>query len=161
MHYYLMHTESGLLEGAMRVVFALIICCAAGYAQAKSIYAYKSVHSDGTVSYSDTRPAAGESVERVTISPSSAAIEQQGAQRVQQMDTAAKTLEKQRSGAAQAKSDYQKRVNEARQELTDAERNLVTVEQSKKSASPERIKAARKRISLARQKLREVQSAGP
>jgi primase-polymerase (primpol)-like protein len=137
------------------------MCLAAALSQAQSIHAYKSVHTDGTVSYSDTRPAVSTSVEKLTIIQDSAAIEQQGKQRVQQMDAAAKTLEEQRAGQAEATREYQKQLNVARQELSEAERHLVSVQQSKKNATSERVAAAQQRVQLARRKLREVQSAAP
>jgi hypothetical protein len=97
----------------------------------------------------------------MTIHQNSAAIEQQGAQRVQEMDAAGKELEKQRAGDTDARRKYQSRVAEARQEVADAENYLVTAQQSKKHATPERIADAEERVRLARQRLREVQTAGP
>lgn len=145
----------------MRVVLALLLCSAATCSLAQSIYAYKSVHSDGTVSYSDTQPVTRESVEKMNINQGSAAIEQQGEQRKQEMDAAGKELEKQRVGDSDAKRKYQSRVDQAREEVASAERNLVTAQQSKKHATPERIADAKEHLRLARQRLREVQSAGP
>ncbi len=95
------------------------------------------------------------------IQQNSAAIEQQGAQRMQEIDAATKRLEKQRADEAEARRKYQTILAEARQEVTDAERNLSSTQQSKKSATAERIGLAEQRVRLARQRLREVQSAGP
>lgn len=145
----------------MRVVLALVMCSAAACSLAQSIHAYKSVHGDGSVSYSDTRPVTQGSVEEMSIYQNSAAIEQQGAQRMQEMDAIGKKLEEQRASDLDAKREYQSRVAEARQEVVEAERNLATTQQSKKAATPERIADAQERVQLARRRLREVQSAGP
>jgi hypothetical protein len=84
----------------MRVFFALLLWFYAAGCLAESIHAYKSVHTDGTVSYSDTRPASAESVTEVNVYQESAATEEQGKQRMQEMDAATKRLEKQRAGAS-------------------------------------------------------------
>ena len=145
----------------MRVLFGLLIGFFAAGSLAESIHAYKSVHTDGVVSYSDTRPADAESVTEVKVYRDSAAIEQQGSQRMQELTAASKALEKQDAEKAAAKRKYQSRVAEAREEVSDAERYLVTAQQSKKHATPERIAGAEERLRLAKQGLREVQRAGP
>ncbi|NCF80382.1 MAG: hypothetical protein GWP74_02115 [Proteobacteria bacterium] len=144
----------------MRVFFALLLWLSAAGCLAESIYAYKSVHTDGTVSYSDTRPASAKSVTEVNVYQESAATEEQGKQRMQEMDAATKRLEKQRADAAAARKKYDKRVAEARREVTDAQRGLTTAQQSKKHATPERIALAEQRVRLARQRLREIETAG-
>ncbi len=144
----------------MRVVLALLIWSAAASCLAEPMHAFKAVHADGTVSYSDTRPETATTVEKMDIQQDSAAIEQQGAQRMQEIDTATKRLEKQHADEAQARHKRQTLLAEARQEVTDAERNLSSAQQSKKSATAERIGLAEQRLRLARQRLREVQSAG-
>lgn len=145
----------------MRGILAFVLCTASAWSIAQSIYAYKSVHTDGAVTYSDTRPAAGRAVERVPIYQGSAAIEQQGKLRVQQMDAIGKELEKQRAGDAQARRDHESRLADAREEVAAAERGLALAQQSKKNASPERIAAAEQHLKLARQRLREAQSSAP
>jgi chromosome segregation ATPase len=125
------------------------------------MHAFKAVHADGTVNYSDTRPEAAPTVEKLDIQQNSAAIERQGAQRMQEIDTATEGLKKQQADEAQARRKYQTSLAEARQEVTDAERHLSSTQQSKKHATPERIGLAEQRVRLARQRLREVQSAGP
>jgi hypothetical protein len=156
----------------MRVFFALLLWLSAAGCLAESIHAYKSVHTDGTVSYSDTRPASAKSVTEVNVYQESAATEEQGKQRMQEMDAATKRLEKQRADAATkrlekqradaaaARKKYDKRVAEARREVTDAQRGLTTAQQSKKHATPERIALAEQRVRLARQRLREIETAG-
>jgi outer membrane protein TolC len=145
----------------MRVVLAFLMWSAAASCIAQRTYTFKSVHADGTVGYSDTRPETATTVEKIDIQQNSAAIEQQGAQRMQEIDAASKRLEGQRADEAQARRKYQSALAEARQEVSDAERNLSSSRQSKKSATPERIGLAEQRVRLARQRLREVQSAGP
>ena len=144
----------------MRVVLVLLMWFFATCSLAQSIHAYKSVHTDGVVSYSDTRPAEAESVTEVKIYQDSAAIEQQGKKRIQELDAAPSELEKQRADEAAARREYDRRVAEARQEVIDAKRGLVTAQQSKKSATPERIGLAQQRVRLAEFRLREVQRAG-
>ncbi len=145
----------------MRVVFGLLIGFFATGCLAQSIHAYKSVHTDGAVSYSDTRPADAESVTEVKVYRDSAAIEQQGSQRMQEMNAATKAGEKQRAEEAAAQRKYQSRVAEAREEVSAAERYLVTAQQSRKHATPERIAEAQDHLRLAKQRLREVKRAGP
>ena len=145
----------------MRVLFGLFIGFFATSCLAQSIHAYKSVHTDGAVSYSDTRPTDAESVTEVKVYHESAAIEQQGSQRMQEMNAATKAGEKQRAEEADARRKHDSRVAAARQEVTDAERHLVTAQQSKRHATPERIAAAQERLGLAKQGLREAQRAGP
>ena len=144
----------------MRVIFILLMWSAAASCFAQSIHLFKSVHADGTVSYSDTRPETATTVEKMDIQQNSAAIERQGTQRMQEIDTATERLEKQQADEAQARRKYQTSLAEARQEVADAERNLSSTQQSKKHATPERIGLAEQRVRLARQRLREVQSAG-
>jgi Domain of unknown function (DUF4124) len=144
----------------MRSLLALSLCAASAGSLAQSIYAYKSVHTDGTVTYSDTRPATGAPVEQLRIQQNSAAIEQQGAQRVQQMDANAKELEKKRAADAEAQRKREDALAKARQEVADAERFLTSVLQSKKNATPERMHAAREQLRLAREHLQQVQSGG-
>ena len=145
----------------MRVVLAFLMWSAAASCIAQSIHLFKSVHADGTVGYSDTRPETATTVEKMDIQQNSAAIERQGAQRMQEFDTATERLEKRHADEAQARRKYQTSLAEARQEVADAERNLSSTQQSKKSATPERIGLAEQRVRLARRRLREVQSAGP
>lgn len=145
----------------MRVILAFLMWSAAVGCIAQSIHLFKSVHADGTVGYSDTRPETATTVEKIDIQQNSAAIEQQGSQRMQEIETATKRLEKQRADEAQARRKYQTALAEARQEVSDAERNLSSARRSKKSATPERIGLAEQRVRLARRRLREVQSAGP
>ena len=145
----------------MRVVLAILMWSVAASCIAQRTYTFKSVHADGTVSYSDTRPETATTVEKMDIQHNSAAIERQGAQRMQEIDTETKRLEKQQADEAQARRKYQSALAEARQEVSDAERNMTSARQSKKSATPERIGLAEQRVRLARQRLREVQSAGP
>ena len=145
----------------MRVLLAFLMWSAAASCIAQRTYTFKSVHADGTVGYSDTRPETATTVEKIDIRQDSAAIEQQGAQRSQEIDAARKHLEKQRADEMQAGRKYQTALAEARKEVSDAERNLSTAQQSKKNATPERIGLAEQRVQLARRRLREVQSAGP
>ena len=152
----------------MRVVLALLIWCVAASCLAEPMHAFKAVHADGTVSYSDTRPETATTVEKLDIQQNSAASERQGAQRMQEIDTATERLKKQQADEkkqqadeAQARRKYQTSLAEARQEVTDAERHLSSTQQSKKHATPERIGLAEQRVRLARQHLRKVQSAGP
>jgi len=145
----------------MRLVLALLIWSAAASVFAQSGHAYKSVQPDGSVSYSDTRPENADSVERVTIYQNSAAIEEQGKQRVQEMRSIGERLAKERADDAQARGEYQSRLAEARQEVADAERGLAITRQSRKNATAERIGLAEERVQLARRRLREVQGAGP
>ncbi len=145
----------------MRVLLAFLMWSAAASCIAQRTHTFKSVHADGTVGYSDTRPETATTVEKIDIRQNSAAIEQQGAQRVQEIDAARKGLEKQRADEMQARRKYQTALAEARKEVSDAERNLSTTQQSKKNATAKRIGLAEQRVQLARRRLREVQSAGP
>jgi DNA repair exonuclease SbcCD ATPase subunit len=145
----------------MRVIFILLMWSAAASCIAQSMHLFKSVHADGTVGYSDTRPETATTVEKMEIQQNSTAIEQQGAQRMQEIESASKRLEKQRADEAQARRKYQTVLAEARQEVSDAERDLTTTQQSKKSATAERIGLAEQRVRLAHQRLREVQSTAP
>ena len=145
----------------MRLVFALLMWAVAASIVADSGRAYKSVNPDGSVSYSDTRPATAVSVEEMTADQNSAAIEQQGKQRVQETRSIGERLEKERADEAQARREYQARLAEARHQVADAERYLVATRQSRTNATPKFIGLAEERVRLARRHLREVQSAGP
>jgi len=144
----------------MRLVLALLIWSVVASVVAESGRAYKSVQPDGSVSYSDTRPETAASVEEMTIDRNSAAIEEQGKQRVQEMSSIGERLAKERADEARARREYQARLAEARQEVADAERGLVTALESRKHATLERIALAEQRVQLARRRLRDVQSAG-
>lgn len=145
----------------MRVALAFCLLFAAGGCLAESVHYYKSVHDDGTVTYSDTRPRSASSVEEVNVTQDSAAIEQQGQQRMKEMEAASKRLDEEQARQAESRSKYQARLAQAREELTEAERNLSVTRQSKHNATPERIGDAEERIRLARKRLKEVQNAGP
>ena len=145
----------------MRMVVAFLMWSLAASVVAGSGRAYKSVNADGSVSYSDTRPATAVSVEKMAIFQNSAAIEEQGRQREQELSSIGERLAQERADEAQARREYQTRLADVRQEVADAERNLVTAQQSRKNATPERIGLAEQRVHLARRRLREVQSAGP
>jgi TolA-binding protein len=144
----------------MRVVVTVLMWFAAASCLAQSIHAYKSVHADGTVSYSDTRPAAAESVTEVRVYQDSAATEQQGNERMRELNAKSKELEKQHRDEVDARRNYESRVAAARQDVSDAQRTLETTRGSKKAATPERIGLAEEHVRLAKQRLREVQSAG-
>ena len=141
----------------MRSLLTVFLCTASAGSLAQSIYAYKSVHTDGSVTYSDTRPASDAAVEQVQIYQGSAAIEQQGEERVKQMDAIGKELEKQRTADAEEQRKREKEIAKARQEVADAERFLTSVLQSKKNATPQRMRAAREQLRLARERLQQVQ----
>ena len=126
----------------MRVLLAFLMWSAAASCIAQRTHTFKSVHADGTVGYSDTRPETATTVEKIDIRQNSAAIEQQGAQRLQEIDTARKRLEKQRADEMQARRKYQTALAEARTEVSEAERNLSTAQQSKKNATPRWAHAA-------------------
>lgn len=145
----------------MRVVFGFLIWICASGSLAQSVHLYKSVHADGTVSYSDTQPADAESISKVKVYQDGAAVEQGGAQRLQELEAASTALDKKNAELAAAQRKYQSRLAEARGEVSDAERYLVTAQQSKKHATPERIEEAQTRLRLAKQGLGEVQRAGP
>jgi hypothetical protein len=145
----------------MRVALALLIWFSAASCLAQSIHHYKSVHGDGTVSYSDTRPADDQSVTEVNVYQGSATSEQQGAERMRELDATIKAIDKKNAEEAAARRKYQGRLSEAREEVGDAQRFLVTTQQSKKHATPERIDEAENRLRLANQRLREVERAGP
>ncbi len=145
----------------MRVLLAFLMWSAAASCIAQRTHTFKSVHADGTVGYSDTRPETATTVEKIDIRQDSAAIEQQGAQRMQEIDAARKRLEKQRADEMQARRKYQTALAEARKEVSDAERNLSTAQKSKRNATPERIGLAEQRVQLARRRLRQLQSTGP
>ncbi len=145
----------------MRLILVVLMWSAAASVFAQSGHAFKSVDADGTVSYSDTRPATAASVEEINIGGDSTAIEEQGQQRVQELNAVSERIAKERADEAQTRRAYQTRLAEARQEVAEAERNLVSTRQSRKHATPERIALAEQRVHLARRRMREVQSAGP
>ena len=145
----------------MRSVLVPVFWCICGPCLAQSIHAYKSVHGDGSVTYSDTRPASASSVESIRVPGTDAAIVEQGQQRMQEMDAIAEGLEKQRDQDAKSRREYRSRLDDAHQAVRDAEAFLASVVASKKSATPERIELAEQKVRLARQRLREVQRAGP
>jgi len=145
----------------MRVVFGFLMWICASGSLAQSVHLYKSVHGDGSVSYSDTQPADAESITEVKVHQDGAATEQGGAQRLQELEAASKTLDKKNAEQAAAQRKYQSRLDEARAEVSAAEGYLVTTQQSRKHATPERVEDAQTRLRMAKQRLREVQRAGP
>lgn len=145
----------------MRLVAVLAIFCICGPSFAQSIHAYKSVHADGGVTYSDTRPASASSVETIRVPRTDPATVEEGRQRKQGMDAAAERLAKQRDDAAAARGKNETRLAKARQAVRDAEAFLASVMDSKKHATPERIGLAERKLRLARQQLREAERAGP
>lgn len=145
----------------MRSIVALFLGFATAACLAESIHAYKSVHADGTVSYSDTRPQSASSVQTVEIRQTEEAILDQGEKRKQQMQAIGEQLDDERAEQSKARIEYQSRLAEARKELRDAQRNLDITLESKKNATPERIGLAEERIELARKRLREVEASRP
>jgi hypothetical protein len=145
----------------MRVVLALCLLGPAFGCFAQSTHYYKSVHDDGAVAYSDTKPRSASSVEQVNVQQGGAGTEQQGQQRLDELSAASKRLDEEKARDAESRSKYQSRLAQARQEVADAERHLSTTRQSKHNATPERIDTAEERVRLARMKLKEVQSAAP
>lgn len=128
---------------------------------AGSIHAYKSVHADGIVSYSDTRPDSASSVTSVSIPGTDPATVEQGQKRRQEMESIARDLEQQREEQSKVRRAYASRRAEAQREVAAAERSLASVYQSKHNATQERIELAEETLRLARQRLREVEKAGP
>ena len=145
----------------MRSIVALVSLLGSVACSAETIHAYKAVHADGTVSYSDTRPGTASSIETLSIPQSDASISEQGEQRKQQMQSAGKQLDEQRATQAEARREYESRLAEARKEVRDAERVLDDTVNSKKNATAERVAIAEERLAIARKKLREVERAGP
>ena len=145
----------------MRSILALALSLGSAVCIAESIHAYKSVHADGTVSYSDTRPASAMSVQTIEILQTEGSVLDQGEQRQQQMQDVGKQLDEQRADESEAKRAYETRLAEARKELREAEHHLDTTLNSRKNATPERMASAEERLELARKKLREVERAGP
>lgn len=145
----------------MRVALALCLMLPPLGCLAQSVHYYKSVHDDGTVTYSDTRPRSASTVEQVKVYQGSAAVEQQGQQRMKELEAAGKRLDEQQAGEAKTRGEYQARLDEARREVADAQRSLAITRQSKHNATPERIGLAEERVRLARKHLKEVQNAGP
>lgn len=145
----------------MRLVAVLVSLGIGGPCFAQSIHAYKSVHGDGGVTYSDTRPASASSVETIRVPRTDPAIVEEGRQRKQELDAAAERLAKQRDEAAATRRQNETRLAKARQAVRDAEAFLASVMNSKRYATPERIGLAEQQLRLARQQLREAERAGP
>lgn len=145
----------------MRSMVAFVLVLGSGVCVADSIHAYKSVHDDGTVSYSDTPPQSPSSVQTIELLRTEESTVTQGEQRKQQMQEAGKQLDEQRAEQSKARSEYESKLAEARKELRDAERNLDSTLNSRKNATPERMASANERVELARKRLREVESAAP
>ncbi len=145
----------------MRVFLVIFIWSISACCFAQTMHLFKSVHADGTVGYSDTRPASAASVQEMDIPRANAAIEQQGKQRMQELNATNKHIDEQQAEAAKARREYQDRLTQAQKWVRDTERNLATARQSKKNATAEYIGNWEERVRLARQHLREVQSAGP
>ncbi len=141
----------------MRPVLLLASLLWVGSLSAQSTHLYKSVHADGTVTYSDSRPAGQGEVTEMNVHSGGDDVEQQGAKRMDEMRAASKSLEERRAAEAEARSKREKEIAEARQEVAEAERNLVTTQRSKHNATPDRIATAEERVRLARQRLKEVQ----
>lgn len=145
----------------MRLVPVLVIWCICGPCFAQSIHAYKSVHGDGSVTYSDTRPASVSSVETIRVPGTDAAVVEAGQKRKQEMDAIAERLAKQRDEDAEVRRKYESRLADAREAVRSAEASLASILESKKSATQERIALAEQKLKLARKQLRDVQRAGP
>jgi hypothetical protein len=145
----------------VRPIIALLIWSASVCSVAQSIHLYKSVHADGTVSYSDTRPRSAASVTEMSVPRTDSGIVNQGQLRQQEMETIGNDLEKQRGEKVEARRKYESLLAQARQEVSSAEQNLAITRQSKHNATEERIGLAEQRLNLAHQRLREVQNAGP
>ena len=145
----------------MRSILALVLFAASQVCFAASIHAYKAVHSDGTVSYSDTWPGTASSVQTIAIPQTGDSTLEQGERRKQQMQDAGKQLDEQRAAESKARREYQAQLAQARQEVSDAERHLYETRNSKKNASAERTATAKQRLDLARKKLQELERAGP
>lgn len=145
----------------MRIVFALCLLLPAAGVPAQVPHYYKSVHGDGTVTYSDTRSGLEGPVETISVPHDDGAVLEQGQQRLDEIRAAGEDLEKQRGEGTTARSDYEKKVAQAREEVAEAERDLQGVLQSKRSATPYRIGIAEERLELARKKLREIEHGGP
>jgi peptidoglycan hydrolase CwlO-like protein len=145
----------------VRLIIAVLLWSVSVGALAQSVHLFKSVHADGTVSYSDTRPASASSVTEMSVPQTDAGIVNQGRQRQKEMEAIGNDLEKQRAQKAESRRKYENRLAQARREVGDAERNLATTRASKHNATEERIGLAEQRLALARQRLREVQNAGP
>ncbi len=152
---------AGYRYDSVRLIFALLLCGLCGGAIAASIHAYKAVHADGTVSYSDTRPESAQSVTSVNVPGSDSARLEEGEQRKQEMRDIGKQLEEQRAQEAKQQGERAERLAEARREVVEAERNLANTRQSKRSATPERIRLAEERLQLARRRLRQIEGGAP
>ena len=119
------------------------------------------MHADGTIGYSDTWPKSASSVEKMNVPQTNPAIEQQGQQRMQELDAVTKLNEEQQAEQSKTRQAYQDRLAAAQKWVRETEQNLARARQSKKNATPEYIGIWEERVKLARQNLREVQSAGP
>lgn len=142
-------------------ILAVLLCVLSFAAAAEPMHLYKSVHADGTVSYSDAPPPSAGSVTTMKIPKTDAALLNEGERRTKEMEAIGKDLEKQRAEQAAARRKHENRLAEARREVAEAEWNLNITRQSKHNATPERIGLAEQRVRLARQRLREVEGARP
>ena len=145
----------------MRLFLALFIWSLSACCLAESIHAFKAVHADGTVSYSDTRPESASSVEEINIQRASPVVEQQGQHRMQELGALSKETEERNATQTQARREYEERLAKARKWVRETEANLATARQSKKSATPEYIGNWEERVKLARDNLREVERTRP
>ena len=145
----------------MRSFLALFIWSLSACSMAQSIHAYKSVHADGTVGYSDTRPASASSVEEINIQRANPAVEQQGKQRMQELDAVSKGYEERNAEQVKARREYEDRLAKARKWVRETETNLATARRSKKNATPEYIGNWEERVKLARDNLRAVETTRP
>lgn len=141
----------------MRTVFLLVSLLWVGGLCAQTTHLYKSVHDDGTVTYSDTKPPGGGEVTEMNLHGGGGAIEQQGRKRMDEMRAVGEAIDEQRAAEAEALRKREKAIAEARKEVADAERDLVNIRQSKHNATDDRIALAEQRLRLARQRLKEVQ----
>ena len=142
----------------MRLFVAFFLWFVAVACLAQGGYAYRWVHADGSVTYSDTPPPAGETVERLNVSSETTEVEQQGQERLKQLGTLNKQTDEARSEQVKARREREEKLAQARAEVANAERALADTRSSKKSATPERIKLMENQLKLARQRLREVQA---
>ncbi len=145
----------------MRLYLALFIWSLSACCLAEPMHAFKAVHADGTIGYSDTWPESASSVEKMNVPQTNPAIEQQGQQRMQELDAVTKLNEEQQAEQSKTRQAYQDRLAEAQKWVRETEQNLARARQSKKNATPEYIGNWEERVRLARQHLRNVQSAGP
>lgn len=143
----------------MRSMVALALWSSASACLAESIQAYKSVHTDGTTGYSDTRPASASTVEAIELPQHDTAILEQGDKRMQEMQEVGKHIDEQRAEQSKATRKLESTLAQARQELSDAQQNLTSALESRKNATPERIAAAEERVKLAQKRLREIEGS--